>query len=122
MKAKFFMLFSLIIALHSCSKKDNGQNINGSYIGVFERNGNTSNVELTLNNGQYNGQSTKDRFPALCNGNYTISGSSITFTNNCMWTADFDWTLILNGEWNYTISNNTLTLIKSNGDKYTLTK
>ena len=46
----------------------------------------------------------------------------MTFENACVWTADFDWTLILWGDWTYTFNGNLLIMTKSNGDKYTLTK
>jgi len=61
-------------------------------------------------------------FPAVCSGTYAMSGDKITFTNECMWTADFDWSLVLNGEWNYTFRGETITFTHSNGDRYVLTK
>ena len=64
----------------------------------------------------------KEKFPAICNGNYLISSNTIEFENVCVWTAEFDWTLILGENWNYTKENNILIMTKSNGDKYTLTK
>ncbi len=96
--------------------------INGEYVGMFERNGTTANVKLTFNNGTYSGESDTARYPAICNGSYSISSNSINFQNKCIWTADFDWTLILSYEWNYNLKGNTLLLTNSNGDKYTLTK
>ncbi|WP_345006982.1 hypothetical protein [Snuella lapsa] len=96
--------------------------INGEYVGTFERDGNTSNVTLDFNNGIYSGESEVVKFPAICNGNYSISNNSIQFQNECIWTAEFDWTLILSDEWRYGLSGNTLILSKTNGGKYTLTK
>ena len=123
---KFGLLIVLgIVLIMSCNKNDdeNSQSeINGEYIGFFERNGNTSNIELNFTNGIYSGQSETEKFPAICNGNYSISNNSIEFENVCVWTAEFDWTLILDENWNYTIENNILIMTKSNGDKYTLTK
>lgn len=124
MKVKILILFGLLIAIVGCNNDDNNikANINGDYLGIFERNGNTSNVELTFNNGTYNGQSEIEKFPALCNGTYAISGSTITFANDCAWTAEFDWSLILSDKWNFNLNNNILIITKSNGDKYTLTQ
>ena len=123
---KFGLLIVLgIVLIMRCNKNDdeNSQSeINGEYIGFFERNGNTSNIELNFTNGIYSGQSETEKFPAICNGNYSISNNSIEFENVCVWTAEFDWTLILDENWNYTIENNILIMTKSNGDKYTLTK
>ena len=108
----------------ACNNDDENpqSEINGEYVGIFERNGNTSNVELNINNGIYSGESDIVKFPAICNGNYSVSSNLIMFQNECIWTAEFDWTLILSDEWNYDLNGNTLILTKSNGDKYTLTK
>lgn len=122
MKAKLLILLGLLIGLVACNDENAATNINGEYIGVFERNGNTAAVELTFSNGTFSGESEFIKFPALCNGTYTTSGNTITFVNSCIWTAEFDWTLILGGEWDFTFNTDVLTLNKSNGDKYILTK
>ena len=114
-----------LVLMMRCNKNDdeNAQpEISGAYIGIFERNGNTSNIELNFMNGIYSGESEIEKFPAICNGNYSISNNTIKFENVCVWTAEFDWTLILGENWNYTKENNILIMTKSNGDKYTLTK
>jgi hypothetical protein len=118
--------FSLILVLFvNCSNSDN-HNIepyvfSGNYTGTFERNGTTSNVQINFTNNTFSGQSETQLFPALCSGTFETTNSTITFQNQCFWTANFDWTLIINDEWSYTFSNNTLLLVKANGDKYTLT-
>lgn len=124
MKPKILILIGLIFVILSCNNdNENSQpEINGEYVGIFERGENSSNVELTFNNGNWNGESETEKFPALCNGNYSISGNLITFENACPWTAEFDWSLILSDDWNYNLTGNTLVLTKANGDKYTLTK
>ena len=73
-----------IILIMSCNQNDDENpqpEINGEYIGIFERNGNTSNVELNFTNGIYSGESETVKFPAICNGNYSISNNSIEFEN-----------------------------------------
>lgn len=124
MKPKVLILIGLIFVILSCNNDDEipQTEINGEYVGIFERGGNNSNVELTFKNGNWSGESEIIKFPALCNGTYSNSGNIITFENACPWTAEFDWTLILSGEWNYSLIGNSLTLTKTNGDKYTLTK
>lgn len=125
-KIKFGILILLgIFLIISCNNNDDENpqtEINGEYVGIFERGENNSIVELTFNNGNWSGESEIIKFPALCNGTYTNSGNTITFENACPWTAEFDWTLILGGEWNYSLNENLLILTKTNGDKYTLTK
>ncbi|MEP5602974.1 MAG: hypothetical protein ABJL44_18325 [Algibacter sp.] len=124
MKPKILILIGIIFISFACNSDDqNSQTeINGEYIGFFVRGGNNSNVELTFNNGNWTGESEIVKFPALCNGTYSNSGNVITFENACPWTAEFDWTLILGGEWDYSLNGNSLILTKTNGDKYTLTK
>lgn len=54
----------------------------------------------------------KKRFPAGGSGTYSINETetTITFTDENMWTADFDWNLILNGVYDYTSNGKILTL------------
>lgn len=125
MKTKIYFFLTLLIITVSCNKSEevmNSPNTNGNYTGIFERNGISSSVQLNLVDGSFTGQSAIQKYPALCNGTYLISGNTITFDSNCACTADFDWSLILDGEWNYNMNGNILILTKSNGDKYTLTK
>lgn len=124
MKGKILILICFLGVLISCNKKNDNikLNINGNYSGTFERNGANSKVELTFNNGTYEGQSEFEKFPAICRGNYTSSGNKISFNNGCPWTAEFDWTLILSGDWKADLKNNILTMTNSIGDKYTLKK
>lgn len=64
------------------------------------------NVTLTFSDQHFNGQSNMSRYPAICNGTFQLSGDSIQFNNACVFTADFDWTLILSGRYDiYTIED-----------------
>ncbi|MEM9831488.1 MAG: hypothetical protein AAF944_12680 [Bacteroidota bacterium] len=77
----------------------------GTYAGVFYRSSPnarwaTANVILTFENGRFLGSSDTEKYPAICEGTYQLTGTSqITFENSCTWTADFDWSLILGGEY-----------------------
>jgi hypothetical protein len=100
------------IALSACHEEENVQLENDEYDGVFMRltpdeNAIESPVTLTLSNGQFTGTSDSLYYPAICSGRYAIEGKNITFTNECAWTANFDWTLILDGTY----------VIEQNGDK-----
>ena len=94
--------------------------IEGHYEGTFERDGMTARVNLILENGQFSGSSDGDRFPAICNGAYNPRNGHLVFTDSCAWTADFDWTLILAGEWDIQVTKDALLMSKDNGDKYSL--
>ena len=124
MKPKILFFFSLLTVVSGCENDDDKiqTSINGTYSGIFERNENTSNVELIFNDGTFSGQSEIEKFPGICNGTYEISGNTIIFNNNCPWTAEFDWPLVLSDEWDFNFTNNILTMTNLNGDKYTLTQ
>jgi hypothetical protein len=94
--------------------------VDGHYTGVFTRNGISSMVELELKDGHFSGKSEGDKFPAICKGSYTYTLTTITFVDSCLWTTEFDWSLILNGEWHYTKACAKLNLSNSNGDQYVL--
>jgi hypothetical protein len=73
-------------------------------------------VELNLDNGSFGGTSTIPRYPAICAGNYTIGNGEITFVNQCFFTADFDWTLILSGTFKVEKTATSLRLEKIMGE------
>lgn len=124
MKVKFLILVTLFISIVGCKKEDHTIEpvFEGDYVGTFERNGRTSKVEFTFQDGKYEGESEIDKFPAICDGTYTtIKDDKITFINPCAWTAEFDWTLILDGTWEFTVDGDEIVLTKAD-DTYTLTK
>lgn len=120
MKANIFILFIGILVLLGCDKDTVPRDIGGQYIGTFQRGDNRSHVELTLKGSNFSGESDMVKFPAICNGSYSISERTIKFENQCPWTAEFDWSLILSDTWDFSIDNNTLILTNSIGDVYTL--
>ncbi len=123
MKAKILILLIGMISIFSCNNDDDEQGtIDGQYAGTFQRGGNSSNVELTLVSENFSGESDTVKFPAICNGNYSISDRTIKFENQCPWTAEFDWSLILSDTWDFSFKNDILTLTNSIGDKYILEK
>lgn len=115
-------LFILVTATSCTSQEESPQLIEGTYVGEFDREGLTSTVELKFLNQEFSGKSDSKHFPAIGFGTYTLSSNSIDFKNLSVWTADFDWTLVLVGKWQYTFENKRLILTYENGDKYTLQK
>jgi len=91
--------------LFACSEEDDPtlELAEGTYAGIFYRSSPnarwaTADVQLTLVDGRFSGSSSIARYPAICEGTYQIPGSeTIQFTNKCSFTADFDWTFILDG-------------------------
>lgn len=60
--------------------------------------------------------SSKPKYPAICEGTYSLSGQAIEFVNQCAWTAEFDWTYILSGTFTIQKEGDELLLIRSYGD------
>jgi hypothetical protein len=94
----------------------------GTYKGIFIRDSDTASVEIKITEMSLTGSSDRTTFPAICTATYIIEGNNITFENTCFWTANFDWSLILDGLWQYQLINEHLTFTHKNGDRYILDK
>lgn len=132
---KIIVITIFFLSLNSCNNDDNNnqpQNLEGSYTGTFTveyLNGDTFSNPVTVSfNGENNYQSSSndDYFPAGGSGTYEKDNSMINFNDVNQWTANFDWNLILNGEYNYSINGNELMISANKNDvgfyKYALTK
>jgi hypothetical protein len=116
----------------SCKKTNSDFIIHeGTYVGTFQRltagGGQISNVTITFSANNWTGQSQLAKYPALCHGTYKTSGADyVVFENACPWTAEFDWTLILSGEYKLNANGDTIEISRNyNGafkDIYKLAK
>lgn len=116
---------ALLLFFSSCDS-DNGGNENsakleGVFSGVFTveyTNGETiSNpVTVTFTNGQYTSSTGLNRFPAGGNGAFEFGNNTIEFSDENIWTADFDWNLILNGSYEYSLNEDQLHFSASKND------
>ncbi|HEX8333978.1 MAG TPA: hypothetical protein VF622_15265 [Segetibacter sp.] len=132
MKRLVIFSLSLCILIAACNKNlVNASLQNGEYKGTFTRMHPTaryvpSNVSLTITGNRFTGTSDKSSFPAICSGSLTKKGNKLKVTNECMFTADFDWTYIFKGDFEYSISGKEIKLIKNYSpgfyDVYTLQK
>jgi len=106
-------------------KKDNEISaLNGKYSGTFyysNLNGifspqglYSSPVTVTFSGNNYASTSNSNQMPAGGSGRYKISGQQAEFKDTNNWTADFDWGLILNGDYSYQIKSDSLILNKTN--------
>lgn len=110
------LCFALVVfMLSSCEKSDKVEPFAARYKGHFVRTtGNAlenpamSNVTLEFTDNTFSGSSNTMNYPAICQGSFTISQTKINISNSCMFTANFDWTLIFNGEYNYDLSGDQL--------------
>ena len=128
MKKSNLLLFFLLLIV-SCEYKDVSKKTvtlnSGTYQGQFVRLNSLIyspdynvlvNVTLTFTSDKFSGASGKPRYPAICNGTYQINGQEINFENLCIWTADFDWSIILGGKYYLKIEGNKLSIFRTIGD------
>ncbi|SNZ00850.1 hypothetical protein [Flagellimonas pacifica] len=135
MKSKITVIFSILVVAFfiNCSKSENDSptTLEGEYEGVFTvKYGNdetlSNPVQVSLINGQFSSSTGANRLPAGGNGKYKVQNTTIEFNDENVWTADFDWNLILNGEYNYSLTENKLIISAHKNDvgfyKYELKK
>ena len=132
MRHRVSLLLCLILFAISCRKTNPAFIItDGTYVGTFQRltssGSQISNVTITFSANSWKGQSQFSKYPALCSGTYKTTGAdNVTFENNCPWTAEFDWTLILSQDYKIKLVGSKLEITREyNGvytDIYNLTK
>ncbi len=113
MKIKSLTTLPLIFLLLLFSCKKNNSNIDeGDYTGTFtvkyDSETKTGSTKLELKDGKYHCTSDSGKIPAGGSGTYSIDKGIITFIDKNFWTADFDWNLILNGEYKYSFNGKKL--------------
>jgi len=116
MKKVALIFWISVLILDSC-ESDKTLNLkipDGTYTGTFQRKHafglgeGTANVSITFSSNTWTGQSDKTYFPALCNGTYEIENNKIIFTNLCTFTANFDRSLILSGDYDFSLKSDSL--------------
>lgn len=126
------MLLSVFWILSlSCANNDPEELIitPGIYKGQFIRSSpyskySPSNVSIEFTSEKFSGVSDREKIPAICSGTYSIKGKEINFKNECFFTADFDWTLILNGDYQIQCHNHHLVISRTQNeitDTYSIT-
>ncbi len=92
----------LVLLLCSCQDDNAMLSRDGVYEGYFyqttpQARNKSSMVTLELSGGKFAGLSSENQYPAICTGSYTTKSKMIEFSNECVFTADFDWSLVLDG-------------------------
>lgn len=96
--------------------------VNGVYEGTFillNQNGSYSgNTSLTITENRFSASGNANRLPAGGSGLYSLANDrqSISFNDENFWTADFDWSLILSGVFQYNFDGNNLIFTRTIGD------
>ncbi|MGM9479411.1 hypothetical protein ACS5PU_23515 [Pedobacter sp. GSP4] len=121
MKAKIYLLVFVMLLFFGCKKPTNVDRlIDGNYTGVLVVTNSakavpsTYPITISLKNGRFNITPTGNTSlkPSGGSGSYSFKNGTAHFADENVWTADFDWNLILNGEYE----------IQSNATDLTLTK
>jgi len=106
MKTNFLIVtaFSLATLLWGC-KKDNLTIKDGTYKGIFtvtySSGTETGQTTVELKNGKFSCLGNSNRIPAGGSGTFLTDNNKIIFNDENVWTADFDWNLILNDTYDY---------------------
>ena len=125
---RLLYLSLMLWSFSSCDKKNNAAVINeltGHYRGTFARTGmDTAEVELFFKTDHsFNGRAGKQNYPAICSGSFLQTGNDLEVNDACTWTANFDWSLIFDGNYSLSFTNeNTVRIKRANGDEYVLTR
>ena len=119
------VLVLMIFGFSACVKADDSTgNLYGRYVGIFNRTGmDTAQVSLVFTGNSFEGSTNKTNYPAICHGKFDMDGNTATFVDSCSWTANFDWSLALSGEYNINFMNGMVRIWKTDGiitDEYLL--
>ncbi|AXT18430.1 hypothetical protein D7030_07745 [Flavobacteriaceae bacterium AU392] len=120
MKSTILFLLGFLIFTGCSNDDDNSlESIpNGDFAGTFTveySNGDVFSNPVTVSfnsNNSYSSSNSMDYFPAGGSGTYEMTNSTIEFSDINFWTANFDWNLILNEEYSFTLNDNELIMSK----------
>ena len=115
----------LLLATSSCEEKsDHKTIIEGTYSGTFTNWNNDPAANTVILNGQttvtfsnntYTSSGNDNKIPAGGSGTFKIEENFVNFVDRNVWTANFDWNLILNGSYTYSMKGDSLFLLKTLG-------
>lgn len=102
----------------SCDKNNNDEIMEGTYKGTFsatyKSGGDVQKGQTTivLKDGTFSCTGNANRIPAGGSGTYKVSGSTITFDDANSWTADFNFDLVLDSSYSYSVDGRVLLIRK----------
>lgn len=132
MKALIIITVLATIITRGCNNKDTDQQnlllVDGVYSGTFTLTTpigiSSGDVTIEINGNRFAASGNSNRIPAGGSGTWSLDPDNhiIVFQDENFWTADFDWSLILSGNFIYTFDGNNLVLNRSVGDGSTTQK
>jgi len=115
-KSALFIL--LAAALSGCDETEIAK-LKGSYTGTFIYHSNaeapqSGRVTVTFEGASYTSTRNPDYIPAGGSGTFEFKEkNTVRFEDQNIWTANFDWNLILKGEYAYEIKGDSLIITRS---------
>jgi hypothetical protein len=113
-KTYVLSMIILMVSFITGCEKDKFTIQDGIYRGIFTvsySNGvQTGPVTVELKSGTYTCSSNSNRIPAGGSGTFRMGENKMSFSDDKMWTADFDGNLILKGEYESTFDGKKLSL------------
>jgi len=115
------LLSSILLFAASCSDKINLSLLDGNYTGHYYYSGpgetrsikSQNTVSVNLSGKEFTSTGGTSRIPAGGAGEFSlIDKEEVQFNDKHVWTADFDWNLILNGRFIYELKNDSLILTR----------
>ena len=104
--------FAVVAFFSGCEKFPCHEMEEGTYTGTFKvtyaNETKTGTTTINLKNDVYTCSAASDRIPAGGSGSYKMHKGKITFSDEGVWTGDFDWNLVLDGEYDYDLDGKTL--------------
>lgn len=96
----------------------------GRYLGTFSRNGMTeAQVSILFrNDGTFEGTSDNPRYPVICSGTFSHSGTTLVVNNNCKSQNVPDPTLLFDGTYSVTFKSDFEVTITRGQDVYNLAR
>ncbi len=112
-----FTILTIMTIFIGC-KKDGLKLEEGIYSGTFtvtySSGKETGITTIEFKDSKFTCTANSNRTPAGGSGTYSIDNGVITFNDENVWTADFDWNLILSGQYEYSFDGN---ILKISADK-----
>lgn len=105
-----FLIVTICLTSGGCSHELTEGTYRGTFTVVYDTATLTGSTVLHLSGGRYECDGNDNRIPAGGSGTYRTENGIILFQEERMWTANFDWNLILKGEYNYSVSGRRLKL------------
>lgn len=119
---KKILIAAFILALSGCSDKLTLSALNGTYTGKFYyippgenlNNEVSAPASVSFSDNNYSSKGGSGYIPAGGSGTFEIQKEEeiLDFKDQNIWTANFDWGLILNGKYKYQVKGDSLILTR----------